>query len=445
MTLSIRRYLYLFFIAAFLVITTLVITYANGYSLLSRSGFFVKTGMLILDTEPQGAVIYLNNELQKNKLTPWNQKSLTTPAKIKNLIPGEYEVKLELAGYNTWQKKLTILPGQATFAETVILFKKDTPIKLSELNVADFSLNFDNKLLALQTNNKLVVINTTNSNEIYNLNYSGGLTWNKFSNLLLLTDGRIVNFTNQDEISTINSSISGKKPVWISATQFASINNNNIQIYNTDQNSTQIIDAQKIGLANFSDIAVKDRELYAIGNSDSDKAAHLIIFNIDNLDVNQKIKLPGQGYTIIEVNKNLVALENKKYSNLIIIDKNSDQPLVTKISNFKQLRWTDEQNIYYSNEHELYYVDLKNNKSQILARISQNINDIYIHPSNNYLIFTTDTSINTLELDDRDHHNINNLVTADKIIKTNFDDKLLQFYYTVKNNDSVVIYKFFTK
>jgi len=59
-----RRILYIFFIFLFLLITPLIILYANGYKL-SNNFRLEKTGILILDSEPQDAKIFLEDTLSK--------------------------------------------------------------------------------------------------------------------------------------------------------------------------------------------------------------------------------------------------------------------------------------------------------------------------------------------------------------------------------------------
>ena len=133
MSLFIRRCLYIFFIIIFLIVAPLIILYASGYKL--RSGFAIqKTGALIIATKPKGASIYLNNKLQQDFLKNIFSRTKTftvTPAKIKNLLPEEYTVKLALNGYWPWEKKVSVLPGQSTYIEAVNLFKNDLPLLIT--------------------------------------------------------------------------------------------------------------------------------------------------------------------------------------------------------------------------------------------------------------------------------------------------------------------------
>ncbi|KKR32678.1 MAG: hypothetical protein UT64_C0026G0020 [Candidatus Falkowbacteria bacterium GW2011_GWF2_39_8] len=101
MTLTTRRFLYITFILSFLIITPLVILYANGYTFSLNKKSIVKTGMLVLNTKPESANIYLNGVPEETFLGSYFGKRIkvTTPAKIKNIIPGEYLVRVELENY----------------------------------------------------------------------------------------------------------------------------------------------------------------------------------------------------------------------------------------------------------------------------------------------------------------------------------------------------------
>jgi hypothetical protein len=443
MTLAVRRYLYLFFISAFVVITTIVITYASGYSFFSGSKILVKTGMLILDTEPQGAKVTLNNKVQQNFFDFTGDNTITTPAKIKNLTPGEYLVQLELPGYNSWQKKLTILPGQATFAETVILFKKDTPVNLVNSDVADFTLSPDKKYLSVGSKNAIKIIDTKNSETIYETNStSTSMKWSSDSKQLLLANNILID-TNKLSSSTLPIPNANNTTNWLSNNELGYINKGNLQIYNLLDQSTQIINANNQAKEVFTDFNNDDNNLYVIANTINN--SDLLIFNKKTLKLEKKIKLPGLGYVTEEIRDKYLVLKNRKFNDLLIINPSENSPVVTKLTNFNKLVWLDNDNIYYSTEHELFALNLNQDKSTIIARISDPIIDLYLHPSNNYLLYTTKNAISSLELDDRDHHNISVLVSAQNLKKSTFDEKLLQFYYTATENNSTALRRFLTK
>ncbi|HNW55573.1 MAG TPA: PEGA domain-containing protein [bacterium] len=118
-----RFWLSRFFIAIFLVTTPLVLAYAAGYHVNWRYLRLERTGLLEIKTEPTKATATID-ELRAWLIKP---KDLTTPLKLKNLRPGNYTVKLDLPGYHSWKKTLTVNPAETTFAKNVRLFKQSEP------------------------------------------------------------------------------------------------------------------------------------------------------------------------------------------------------------------------------------------------------------------------------------------------------------------------------
>ncbi|MDZ4228362.1 MAG: PEGA domain-containing protein [Candidatus Levybacteria bacterium] len=91
----------LFYIASFLFLaigTTVVILYGRGYNFSFGDGKIgiSGTGLLAATSHPDGAGIYINNNL-----TSATNNTI-------NLAPGEYTIKIVKTGYFQWEKKLKI-------------------------------------------------------------------------------------------------------------------------------------------------------------------------------------------------------------------------------------------------------------------------------------------------------------------------------------------------
>src|SRR3989338_8406716 len=114
--LTLRRILFVLFSIIYLLCCPLIILYALGINLSPRSEQnLTKTGIISLSTLPSEAAIYLDNLRFPEK----------TPAVIRNLVPGEYSIKLILKGYRLWEKIVPVKAETATVLESVLL----TPLK----------------------------------------------------------------------------------------------------------------------------------------------------------------------------------------------------------------------------------------------------------------------------------------------------------------------------
>ena len=116
--------------------------------------------MLAAATTPSGATIYLNGSPKKNPLAGFlSREYLSTPAKIKNLLPGEYDLHLEKDGYWPLSEKITIVSGQTTFAENISLFKNDTPALIaSSSGMIDAGALAPGPALALSPNRRYLYL-----------------------------------------------------------------------------------------------------------------------------------------------------------------------------------------------------------------------------------------------------------------------------------------------
>ena len=75
------------------------------------------TGTLMIQSQPGGAQVYVNDE----------PKGTTSPGgelRLPGMAPGTYRVRVELAGYKTWENPITITGGE-TFAAFVTMEKQN--------------------------------------------------------------------------------------------------------------------------------------------------------------------------------------------------------------------------------------------------------------------------------------------------------------------------------
>ncbi len=92
---------------------------ANGYQLNWRYWKLIKTGMIVLDGDPQDVSIKINQKYLEG-----------LPLRMANVSPGSYEIIVSKDGYHSWQKNFEVPAGKAVTATDIVLFiqlAKDTP------------------------------------------------------------------------------------------------------------------------------------------------------------------------------------------------------------------------------------------------------------------------------------------------------------------------------
>jgi dipeptidyl aminopeptidase/acylaminoacyl peptidase len=426
MSLKTRRILFIFFILLFITITPLVIFYAAGYELSFKNikkGGFQKTGMLVLDTVPPGAKIYLNGKPQQlffKKYFSGGESFVSTPAKIKNIAPGEYIVKMEKDGYSPWEKKLSVFSGMSAYAEDVSLFKKSLPLLAANGKIKNVSYSPDKRYLAAVQDEKINIIDT-DKNVLLTINTeksasgTNEILWSPDSKKIMAE--RII-------YNTANGSIEFNLKQATSDSLDIKWGENNDEIFYIKKtkgenliNSFNLTTKEEKSILKekeIMDFIIKAGRLYYIsrGLARSDfKAAE-----ISSGKIISSIELPySSEYEFINPVQELINLIDKKHQTLYLIDPFPQFPLKETINNVKYTDWNEGGKLLYGNDFEIWLFDLNSRQNILLTRISETINNIFWHPNNNYIIYLTGDTVNALELDDREKRNLTEIVRLDKI------------------------------
>ncbi len=427
MSLKTRRILFIFFILLFIIITPLVIFYAAGYELSLKNikkGGFQKNGMLVLDTLPQGAKIFLNNETQQlffSKYFSGNDNFVATPAKLKNITPGEYDVKMEKDGYFSWEKKLSVYPGMSTYAEDVILFKKSLPLIVANGKIKNIFFSPNKKYSVALLEDKINIIDLENNNtltvEIQKLNSDiAEVLWSP-NNKKIIISKTIYNLSDGSIDSSLNKVLfnNAEKIRWGDDENeifFSKKEKIGYAIYKynlKEENSNNRYNGEKI-----IDLMVKNGLLYYIGHDIASANFNAVEINSGKNILN--ISLPySSEYKFINHGQELINLLDEKHQILYLINPFSQFPLQETISNVKYAEWNDKAKLLYGNDFEIWLFDLNSRQSSLITRISETINKCFWYSNNNYIIYSTNTKINILELDNREKRNLLEIVQLDKI------------------------------
>ena len=118
MTLKKRIIILAVVIVAFFLSVPIAIYYAIGYTFDFEQWRLIKTGILLVNTNPNGAQILLDGKIKTE-----------SPARIRFLLPKDYDLEIKKEGYVTWKKSISISPQQITHLSSedfkIYLFLKD--------------------------------------------------------------------------------------------------------------------------------------------------------------------------------------------------------------------------------------------------------------------------------------------------------------------------------
>lgn len=441
MSYKFRNILFTFFIIVFVILTTFFSLYATGYKIslssLRQGGAIIqKTGILVLDSKPKGADISLfrrfrgllfDDDVLKNK-------GLKTPYKIKNLLPGEYVLNLDLEGYWPWQQKISIYPGHSTYIEDIVLFKRNLPISFSGDITQDISLCSLDKKIILQGSNKLIDLKSEQEVQL-------GADINKIEFLgasrVVLNDSLLFNYDNNKYVD-LPSNLNPAK--------------DNLKIKN------DYLFYVKDGLKKYSFSSKKESTVFSLDNIiDYDfynnfyflirKSADQTLFQIYSYrqkELLKSINLPlSDNYKIIPLatGSSFVYVYDQDFRKIYVINTafkfNSYWSVVNNVNGFNII---DANNFVYYSDSEIYMFNSVLAEKFLLGRFDSEIKSLVWHPKN-YIIYSNEKEIIILDLK-YDKQAIN-LVSLDKIGNLVLDKLGSVLYFTGKIGNQEGLYKLF--
>jgi hypothetical protein len=115
---TLRKSIFYLFALIYIILCPLIILDALGIVIQpGAKRLMMSTGLISISTIPEGASIYINNQLYLRK----------SPAILRDLSKGEYLIKLELDGYRPWEQTVFTSPQQAITMENILLIPKEWP------------------------------------------------------------------------------------------------------------------------------------------------------------------------------------------------------------------------------------------------------------------------------------------------------------------------------
>jgi hypothetical protein len=440
MSKKIRDYLFFAFIILFVVGTVFVSLYASGYKINFSwppkfNRLLIKTGMLALDSSPRGAKIYLNGKVQTNSsLMPWEKEYLTTAAKIKNLLPGEYELKLEREGYWPLNKKVSIYSGQTTFLENINLFRNDLPALIVSVPDGGIELSPSRKYLYASGAQKIITLKTEQEKTLPFPTAEAGI-WRKNSDELL-SGGRLFNAEKKTE-TNYQQLIGTEASDWYydeNSNRLYYRNKNSLAYLDLDQNNSVLVAAGE----NYQTYEPRGEELFLVTGGAS---TVLKEYSLKTKKNEQEVVLPNVGHYLFQRgDSKFLTIYDDQNKTLYLLNPANIASGEKIIKNVTSWQWLDEESLLYSNNWEIYFFSLKTGASSLLTRVSEEIVKIIWNKNDEYLIFSTTQSLNTFDLKTGI---ITTIFKTEKIASPVLDDKDGILYFWAQIGQQEGVYRIF--
>ncbi|MFA5130937.1 MAG: hypothetical protein WC467_00760 [Patescibacteria group bacterium] len=435
----IRDYLFILFIIIFIVMTVVMSLYASGYKFnlswpLKFNRLLQKTGMLVVATQPTRATIYLNDKPQKNlSLNPWKNDFLTTPAKIKNILPGEYILRLEEDGYWPFTEKIQIYSGESTFAEDINLFRADLPVMILTTPADNLSLSPDNKYLYLNAAKKIITLKTEAARTL-TLSATGTSLWLK-DGLLFAAGGIFDPAKETNDINYAGLVGSGVANWHLDETNgyFYYQNNNAINRLDPSTKTSSVI----ISGQNYLDFLPNRDQIFTL--VENKNQIQLESYNLKTKQLSGVWTLAPSGHYIFKTDiPNYLSIYDDKNNTLYLFNPISIASGPLSIRNIKKWTAPDSSSLIYINDFEINIYNFQNNRTDLVTRLSEEIKDIIWNGNDNYLVYATSNTLNVLDFKNR---NVTFLFRAEQIASPVLDSKNSYLYFWASIGQQAGIYK----
>jgi len=163
----IRAFLFYLSVVIFFSGIPFILSSSLGYKFNPKKFKFTKTGLIDIKTQPADARIYFDGKLLKDK----------TPATIYDIVPGEYNLRIEMDNYYPWIDKVSVYPRQVSRVDKIVLFPiQPNKKQLNQERITSFWINEDRaRIYYLSQKDKII--------------YESALDGDKFQEIASVPDG----------------------------------------------------------------------------------------------------------------------------------------------------------------------------------------------------------------------------------------------------------------
>lgn len=405
-----RIFIALGFIVAFLIVAPPLIWYSSGlrYDWAKREWF--NPGWIILETVPNAATVFINGR----------DIGLKTPATIKNLRPDDYLVEIKLEGRHSWQKRLSVKAGLATFAKHIKLFKVGEPEALTDLDGSQiiWHQSFSSANLEKIALIKRRILNQPPRFSVFDLG-SGKIgeidtDGQEIEDVVWDDDAKnaLVKFP-RGQFGLYERGESVLKPLPIPSLENWQFIGSKNQLWGMKNDRIFKIElaSQKVGLvatiSGLQNFKVSNGRIFILRDAEQADSTYLEILQADGAE---KIisRLPKSKYLFVDGAKERLTLIDHTNRQVYVI-RPSGQELVLPefIASASGAIWNNQgDRLLYWNDFEIWIWNAQENLKELIERLGEKIILARWYPGQEYILFGTGQEVRAIELDSRDRRNV---------------------------------------
>lgn len=427
------------FIAAFFIISPLLVLYTAGYRYDFKNGIIQEIGAISIDVLPKNASAFLNDKKIQGKM----------PIRLKNVSPGKYKIKISADGFYDWEKEITVENKQTAYFKEIKLIKKSSPEKIDDGQIEQFSLSNNKKYLIYQkinvdkqefylrdlNNNEDTFIFGDEKNKKYNIK------WFESSNLAAISTDEATRIqiidTNTPEL---NWDLAKEEKNKIFKWQWS--DDNDPEIYYSTKNQLSAINVltkQKINLGknNLLDWQIENKQVWGIQVSSSTKQ---LVVTKNTFGSNQIFLVLGDSndddqqnnWNFIKTTDNQILLKKTNQSEMLLVSQNKqynfygEKFLISPYNNW-WIMWTPWELTTYSRGEDPF----------LLNRSGEKLNKVIILDEYNTLGLIWADKVTALF----PYYFVNHVLINQPINDAEADGENRILYFSGKNNDQIGLWK----
>src|SRR3989338_742773 len=447
-----QRLLYVTFFLVFLVATPLVALYTAGYRYNATKRIFEKTGILVVDSPPHRAEVYVNDRLMG-----------TTPTRLTRLLPQTYRVRVALSGYSTWEQELAVKSNLTTFSKNVVLFKKTLPVLTTEgtLNLLTVAPNRTLLIYSLLKDDREEIwlrnlnsgtdflVETLNRSTYNRLDF---VAWSPSQHAALLRQ-----VTGDFNTYLIINTETGQTRELFDVTRLS------FDDIGWDQKNDELLyglrklvlyqinlatnTVSSIAAGHLDDFLVRGRDLYSITTLAKESFLNHMTLGSETA-AEEKIKLPSpSSYTLQPAPDHLLALLDLKSNDLFVISTTAfasraiDERIALQ-AKAKAIVWSNDwQKLLFYTDFEIWVYDLKRNQKIFINRLGKVIEEAFWYPERSYVIYRTDNTLRATETEEGSVKNDTELTSLSAISQPAVDRSGARLYFNGKVGNRQGLYQ----
>ncbi len=426
MNLTVRRFIYLAFFAIFFIVAASLLLYLQGYRYNSVKHKLERTGAIMVDSQPSGVNIFLNDVPGRHK----------TPTTLGSLWPQNYTIRLEADGYQVWHKQLTVKPSVVTFTGKVHLWPNPATgevAAIGKINRTELSPDRENLLYNINSglNAGLWIINLVSGKSTLldrsTINSFAYLEWSPSGRQFLaagsgngLATWQIYNLALQNwQKLNLPTGIKIKAVHWGQSDDEVYFSTpDEVYLFDRNTNITKLIWREML-----NDFRIHDGLIFALGGNQSSSVT-VKLLDLSNLQIillNQPAGLSNNLEFLPAGHDWLPLFDYDRHSLYLLHSPLSESKPIRRLPEVTTLDWSpDYDRVLLTNNIEIWDYQIKEDKLNFILRLGSPFGRTRYYLKEPYLLMAIDKEIWALELDTRDIQQRWLLARYDKTIEDIF-------------------------